>query len=89
MKDEVGESIGFAFFANDITERKNMEQALRESEAAFRQLYDDAPVGYHELDTNGQITRVNRTELEIREIVWWIETLKTIDVQIMYSIYIH
>ena len=44
-------------------ERKRAEQALRESEMRFRQLYDEAPVGYHELNTEGHIIRVNRTEL--------------------------
>ena len=29
----------------------------------FRELFDEAPVGYHELDTEGRIRRVNRTEL--------------------------
>ena len=38
-------------------------EALRESEARFRELFDDAPVGYHELDGEGCITRVNRTAL--------------------------
>ena len=36
-------------------------EALRESEARFRDLYDEAPVGYHEIDTEGRFRRVNRT----------------------------
>ena len=46
-------------------QRKLAETALRESEEKFRQFYDEAPVGYHELDTKGRITRVNRRELEM------------------------
>jgi two-component system NtrC family sensor kinase len=46
-------------------ERKRAEEALRESEAKFEQLFDEAPVGYHEYDTQGRITRVNHTELEM------------------------
>jgi len=46
-------------------ERKQMEEALRESEAQLRELYDEAPVGYHELDGKGHIRRVNRTELAV------------------------
>lgn len=49
----------------NITERKRMEEKLRESEARFSELYDEAPVGYHELDIEGRITHVNRTELDM------------------------
>jgi len=49
----------------EIEERKRAEEALEKSEEKFRELYDDAPVGYHEFDTEGRITRVNRTELEM------------------------
>jgi PAS domain S-box-containing protein len=41
------------------------EEALRESEERFRRIYDDSPIGYHELDANGRMVRVNRTELEM------------------------
>jgi len=50
---------------NDITERKRAEEALRQSEEKFKQLFDDAPVGYFEYDTQGRITRVNQTELQM------------------------
>jgi PAS domain S-box-containing protein len=43
-------------------ERKRNEEALRESEAKFRELFDHAPVGYHELDKEGRIVRANLTE---------------------------
>jgi PAS domain S-box-containing protein len=42
-----------------------MEEALRESEKRYRELYDNAPVGYHEFDTEGRITNMNRTGLEM------------------------
>jgi len=47
----------------DISRQKNAERALREREADFRGLFDDAPVAYHELDNDNRITRVNQTEL--------------------------
>ncbi len=50
---------------SDITERKETEEALRETEARLRELFDEAPVGYHELDSAGRIVRVNRTELSM------------------------
>jgi PAS domain-containing protein len=40
-------------------------EALRESEAKFRDLYDNAPGGYHEYEREGRITKVNRTDLEM------------------------
>jgi PAS domain S-box-containing protein len=43
-------------------ERKRTEDGLLKSEANFRDLFDNAPVAYHELDTEGRFTRINRTE---------------------------
>jgi two-component system, cell cycle sensor histidine kinase and response regulator CckA len=45
--------------------RKKAEQALLDLEEKFRQIYDESPVGYHELDIKGRMKRVNRTELEM------------------------
>ena len=49
---------------SDITERKRVQEELQVSEERFREMFDEAPVGYHELDTSGRITRVNQTELK-------------------------
>jgi PAS domain S-box-containing protein len=51
--------------AADITKRKIIENTLKESEAQFRDLFDEAPLGYHELDLEGKIIRVNQTEFEM------------------------
>lgn len=51
--------------ADTRRERKKAKDALQESEARFQELFDEAPVGYHEYDAQGRITSVNRTELEM------------------------
>jgi PAS domain S-box-containing protein len=63
--DAQGEPIGFTAFITDITQRREVESALRHSEERFRRLYDEAPVGYHEIDTEGRIVSINRTECEM------------------------
>ena len=49
----------------DIIERAQTEEALRKSEERFKDLFDNAPTGYFEYDSQGRITNVNRTELEM------------------------
>jgi two-component system, sensor histidine kinase and response regulator len=51
--------------SRDITDRKRAEAVVRESEKRFRELFDESPVGYHEVNRDGTIIRVNRTELEM------------------------
>jgi PAS domain S-box-containing protein len=46
-----------------LAERKLTEQSLGESDRKFRDLYDNAPLGYHEYDAEGRITNVNHTDL--------------------------
>jgi PAS domain S-box-containing protein len=49
----------------DITERKRAGEELRKSREEFKDLFDSAPIGYHELDAQGRLVRVNQTELEM------------------------
>jgi PAS domain S-box-containing protein len=49
----------------EITRHKQSEEALQKGEERFKELFDNAPIGYQEFDTEGRITRVNRTELEM------------------------
>ncbi|MFC1579498.1 PAS domain S-box protein [Thermodesulfobacteriota bacterium] len=50
---------------SNALDRKQAEEALRESEKRYRNLFQEAPMGYMEFDNNGRITRVNRRELEM------------------------
>ncbi|HUI10642.1 MAG TPA: PAS domain S-box protein [Bacteroidota bacterium] len=56
---------GIILFSQVVTRQKKAEEQLRESERRFRQLFDNAPVGYHEIDEDGRIVHVNRTELDM------------------------
>ena len=44
-------------------ERKKLEESFLRSEKEFKELFDDAPVGYHEIDAEGRYARINHTEL--------------------------
>jgi PAS domain S-box-containing protein len=67
LRDGAGEPLGLYAFVTDISERIRAEQALRTSERQYRQLYDEAPVGYYELDREGRILNINRTACDLLE----------------------
>jgi PAS domain S-box-containing protein len=56
LKGDVGQ---LAVFGYDITERKRMEEALRESEEKFRNLFDNAMEGVYQTTPEGRLISAN------------------------------
>jgi PAS domain S-box-containing protein len=61
--DEGGRPIGVQGVARDVSERKRMEEKLRNSEARFREMANLLPQIVFELDEKGNYTFVNRNGL--------------------------
>lgn len=59
-----GAIIGSVTVWHDVTELKRAEEALIKSSEEIEDLYEHAPCGYHSLDANGLVVRMNNTELE-------------------------
>ncbi len=59
-----GEVTHIIEYCVDITDRKKAESALRESEAKFRHIHDNAPVMMFSVDAQGRICNVNNKWLE-------------------------
>ena len=64
LHDSEGRLIGGINMLVDITERRQVEDALRQSEATFRALADASPGLIWRVDTHGRATYVNRRYLE-------------------------
>ena len=62
---EKGRLIGVMVNASDITDHYKAKEVLRESEKQFKELWDNAPVAYHILDTKGFVINVNQTEAKM------------------------
>jgi PAS domain S-box-containing protein len=65
LLDKQGKRIGIVGVGREITDIKQAEEKLLKSEASFQELFNEAPVGYFQYDTQGCITRVNQTELDM------------------------
>ena len=60
LRDDKGKVIATLGSGEDITERKKAEQALRESEEKYRDLFENAAEAIITLDLNGHITGANK-----------------------------
>ncbi|HEY2588034.1 MAG TPA: PAS domain S-box protein [Tepidisphaeraceae bacterium] len=59
MQDHTGKTPRIAGLAEDVTERKRAESAVRESEERFRGTFENAAVGIAHTDLDGRWLRVN------------------------------
>ncbi|BAZ24262.1 two-component hybrid sensor and regulator [Kalymmatonema gypsitolerans NIES-4073] len=50
--------------ASEITERQQAEVTLQKYAAELEDLYNNAPCGYHSVDSDGTLIRINDTELK-------------------------
>jgi len=60
IRDKNNQPLGIIGVSRDITERKQAQDALRESEANYRQLYDNAPSAIYQIDfRTGKFLKAN------------------------------
>jgi diguanylate cyclase (GGDEF)-like protein/PAS domain S-box-containing protein len=64
-KDSSGKPIGFRGIARDITDRKQAEEALRQSEEKYRTILGSIEEGYYEVDLAGNFTFFNESMCRI------------------------
>jgi PAS domain S-box-containing protein len=65
MRDETGEPICFVGIKRDVTERKQAEEALRQTETELTDFFENATIGFHWVGPDGTILRVNQAELDL------------------------
>ncbi len=64
---EDGAQIGYAVTAHDLTEVQQTKLDLEQSEARYRNLFNNAPISICELDLEGRLVHANSSALEMLE----------------------
>jgi diguanylate cyclase (GGDEF)-like protein/PAS domain S-box-containing protein len=62
IRDDRGNPIGFRGISRDVTERRQMEERIRQSEERYRTIIEQIEDGYFETDLRGHLTFVNEAE---------------------------
>ncbi len=65
IRDQEGTPIEHVGSLSDITERKNNEEILRQSEAKYRALYEDMMDAYVSVEMDGRIKQFNQAYLDM------------------------
>jgi len=59
IRNDKGEIVGFRGVVRDVTERKKIEEALKQSEERYRTILEEMEDGYFEVDLAGNYTFLN------------------------------
>jgi len=62
IRDDRGNPVGFRGISRDVTERRQMEERIRQSEERYRTIIEQIEDGYFETDLRGNFTFVNEAE---------------------------